>query len=78
VSWAGLRGAVPIVLATIPLTAGHPDGPLVFNVVFVTVIVSLVVQAGTVGLLVRRLGFPDDPVEDGGTESGRGFNEAKL
>ena len=78
VSWAGLRGAVPIVLATIPLTAGHPDGPLVFNVVFVTVIVSLVVQAGTVGLLVRRLGFPDDPAEDGGTESGRGFNEAKL
>lgn len=57
VSWAGLRGAVPIVLATIPLTAGHPDGALVFDVVFVTVLASLIVQAGTVGLLAKRLGF---------------------
>ena len=32
VSWAGLHGAVPIVLATIPLTAGHPDGEVVFDV----------------------------------------------
>jgi potassium/hydrogen antiporter len=61
VSWAGLRGAVPIVLATIPLTAGHPDGSLVFDVVFVTVLVSLVVQAGTVGMLVKRLGFVEEP-----------------
>ena len=60
VSWAGLRGAVPIVLATIPLTAGHPDGSLVFNVVFVTVLASLIVQAGTVGSLVKRLGFAED------------------
>jgi potassium/hydrogen antiporter len=60
VSWAGLRGAVPIVLATIPLTAGHPDGSLVFDVVFVTVLVSLIVQAGTVGMLVKRLGFTDE------------------
>ncbi len=58
VSWAGLRGAVPIVLATIPLTAGHPDGSLVFDVVFVVVIVSLVVQATTVGSLVKRLDTP--------------------
>ena len=78
VSWAGLRGAVPIVLATIPLTAGHPDGALVFNVVFVTVIASLVVQAGTLGMLVKRLGFPEDPLEDSGAETGRGFNGAKL
>lgn len=60
VSWAGLRGAVPIVLATIPLTAGHPDGSLVFNVVFVTVLASLIIQAGTVGALVRRLGFAEE------------------
>ncbi|HSB87513.1 MAG TPA: potassium/proton antiporter [Ilumatobacteraceae bacterium] len=57
ISWAGLRGAVPIVLATIPLTAGHPEGELIFEVVFVTVLVSLVVQAGTVRPLVNRLGF---------------------
>jgi potassium/hydrogen antiporter len=47
-------------LATIPLTAGHPDGSLVFDVVFVTVLASLVVQAGTVGILVKRLGFDDE------------------
>lgn len=57
VSWAGLRGAVPIVLATIPLTAGHPDGDLVFNVVFATVLASLIFQAGTVHYVVKRLGF---------------------
>lgn len=61
VSWAGLRGAVPIVLATIPLTAGHPDGSVVFDVVFVTVLASLIVQAGTVGVLVKRLRFPEEP-----------------
>jgi cell volume regulation protein A len=55
-----LRGAVPIVLATIPLTAGHPDGALVFDVVFVVVLASLIVQASTVGLLVQRLDFRDD------------------
>jgi potassium/hydrogen antiporter len=60
VSWAGLRGAVPIVLATIPVTAGYPEGSLVFNVVFVVVLASLVVQAGTLGALVKRLGFTAD------------------
>ena len=60
VSWAGLRGAVPIVLATIPLTAGHPDGELVFDVVFVAVLASLIIQAGTVGIVVKRLGFDED------------------
>jgi cell volume regulation protein A len=45
VSWAGLRGAAPIVLATIPLTAGHPHGQLVFDVVFVVVVISVEIQA---------------------------------
>lgn len=56
VSWAGLRGAVPVVLATIPTTAGHPDGALIFDVAFVVVVVSVIVQAPTVGALARRLG----------------------
>ena len=56
VSWGGLRGAVPVVLATIPFTAGHPDGALIFDVAFVVVVVSVAVQAQTIGALARRLG----------------------
>jgi potassium/hydrogen antiporter len=61
-AWAGLRGAVPIVLATIPLTAAHPDGSLVFDVAFVTVVISVAVQAPTVAWVARLLGLQaDDP-----------------
>lgn len=56
VSWAGLRGAVPVVLATIPLTAGHPDGALVFDVAFVVVVISVALQAPLVTPLARWLG----------------------
>jgi cell volume regulation protein A len=56
VSWAGLRGAVPVVLATIPFTAGYPDGAVIFDVAFVVVVVSVALQAPTVGVLARRLG----------------------
>ncbi len=59
-SWAGLRGAVPIVLATIPFTAGYPDGALIFNVTFVVVVLSVALQAPTVGVLARRLGIVVD------------------
>jgi len=57
VSWAGLRGAVPIVLATFPITATHPDGALIFNLVFFVVLVSVAVQGVSVGGLGRRLGL---------------------
>jgi cell volume regulation protein A len=56
-SWAGLRGAVPIVLATFPLAAGLPQGNLIFDVVFFTVLVSAALQGVTVGWLARRLGL---------------------
>jgi cell volume regulation protein A len=55
VSWAGLRGAVPIVLATFPLTAQVPGALLVFDTVFVLVVVFTVVQGWSLPWVARRL-----------------------
>lgn len=60
VSWVGLRGAVPIVLATFPLTAGYPEAHLVFNVVFFVVFLSVAVQGATIASLARHLGLEAD------------------
>lgn len=57
VSWAGLRGAVPIVLATFPFTAGHPEGEIIFDVVFFVVLISAAVQGLTIAPLATRLGL---------------------
>jgi potassium/hydrogen antiporter len=56
-SWAGLRGAVPIVLATFPLSAGVPESETIFNAVFFVVVASVLVQGTTFERLARRLGL---------------------
>ncbi|MCP8940728.1 potassium/proton antiporter [Alsobacter sp. SYSU M60028] len=56
VSWVGLRGGVSIFLATIPLLVGLPRGELFFNVAFVVVVVSLIVQGWTISFAARRAG----------------------
>lgn len=56
VSWVGLRGGVSIFLATIPTLAGLPNAEIFFNVAFVVVVVSLVVQGWTIGFAARRNG----------------------
>jgi cell volume regulation protein A len=55
VSWVGLRGAVGIFLASIPLLVGMPHAQLYFDVGFVVVLVSLLVQGWTVAPAARRL-----------------------
>ncbi|SEN09563.1 cell volume regulation protein A [Actinacidiphila rubida] len=54
-SWAGLRGAVPIVLATIPMVSGVTDSRKIFNIVFVLVIVYTLLQGPTLPWVAKRL-----------------------
>lgn len=54
-SWAGLRGAVPIVLATIPLSAGYPGSGRLFDVVFVLVLIFTLLQVTTIAPVARWL-----------------------
>jgi cell volume regulation protein A len=58
-SWAGLRGAVPIVLATYPMAAGLRGGQEIFNLVFFAVLLSVSIQGSTLGGLARRLGLSE-------------------
>lgn len=56
-SWAGLRGAVPIVLAIYPAAAGLEFGNQVFNLVFFAVLLSILVQGSTLGMVAQWLGL---------------------
>lgn len=55
ISWAGLRGAVPIVLATIPLSAGVENATELFNIVFVLVVIDTLITAPTLPFVARVL-----------------------
>jgi cell volume regulation protein A len=64
-SWAGLRGAVPIVLATIPMNARVPGATRLFDIVFIIVVVNTALQGPTLPWAARRLRVtaPAEPLD---------------
>ena len=61
IGWVGLRGAVPIYLATIPILVGVPDATTYLNLAFVAVLTSLTLQGWSVAWLARALGLELPP-----------------
>lgn len=57
ISWAGLKGAVPIVLATYPLVAGIESADYIFNTVFFVVVISALIQGSTIDIIAQKLGL---------------------
>jgi len=71
--WAGLRGGVPVVLATFPVIAGVPGSQDYFNIAFFAVVLSTVLQGATFEPLAKALGLTTDepalprPIAESGT-----------
>lgn len=63
ISWVGLRGAIPIYLALVPALSGIENGQYYFNIAFIIVLASLILQGWTINPLARRLGIAEHAQE---------------
>jgi cell volume regulation protein A len=68
VAWAGLRGAVPIVLATYPPLAGVPGAQTIFNLVFFIVVISVLLNGISMAWVARLLGVNAPRRQDGSSQ----------
>lgn len=77
IAWMGLRGAVPIVLATFPLLAGISQADTIFNLVFFTVVLSVLVQGTTIPYVARllKLNLPYSARSEHAVQYGPTINE---
>jgi cell volume regulation protein A len=60
IAWAGLKGAVPILLGALAVSGGVPDAAKLYAIVFVVVALSVVVQGSSLPWMARRLGIGID------------------